>query len=316
MTAVPQVLDLIQAGTRHLSRAHALAIGRRLGDALFILARSRRRLALANLQLALADTLNRAERRQVGRRVFRHFGEVLVETLLLPDMVADGLERHVRHEGWEHLQRAVNRGKGAIVFTGHFGNWEVVALAQGARGIPMDVVGRPPDNRKLASRLERVRQMNGNRSIDKHDAVRPMLRSLRDGRTVGLVIDQNVGAGKGVYVDFFGHPASTTPALALLALKTGAPVIPVFGYPEAGGHRVVYSPRVEFTSTGDRTRDVRDLTTRVTKIIEERVREHPDLWLWMHNRWRSRPETSADRAAPPGSSPHRDGDATPTRRVG
>ena len=288
-----------------MSRGRALALGRLLGDVIALVARGRRNLALSNLELAFGASMDRAERRALLRQMFRHFGQVLVETLLLPDMVREGLSRYVRHEGWQHVEGAVAGGKGAIVFTGHFGSWEVVALAQGARGIPMDVVGRPPDNLRLAARLERLRQMTGNRSITKHDAIRPMLRSLREGRTVGLVIDQNVGAERGVFVDFFGRLASTTPALALLALRTGVPVIPVFGHPDGEGHRVVYHPAVEVRETGDRTRDVLDLTARVTKIIENEVRAHPHLWLWMHNRWRSQPGVgvgaAAGRATEPGA---------------
>ena len=298
VTAVPTVLDLLQAGTRRLSRDRALSIGRLLGGAMRLMARSRHRLALSNLESAFGESMSREERLALARRVYRHFGEMLVETLLLPDMVQCGLEHYVRCEGWEHLEKAVSAGRGAIVFTGHFGSWEVVALAQGARGIPMDVVGRSPDDPRLALRLEKLRELTGNRTIPKHDAIRPMLRSLREGRTVGMVIDQNVGSSRGVFVDFFGRPASTTPALALLALKTGVPVLPVFGHPSAEGHRVVYHPPVEFQPSGDRARDVVDLTARVTKIIETEVRTHPHLWLWMHDRWRCRPQTPPSPESP------------------
>lgn len=300
MSAISTVLELLQFGCRHLGRHRALALGRCLGEIMAVVARGRRRQALTNMRRALGASHDPAARRALLRQNFRHFGQVLVESLLLPDMVDAGLLNHVQHEGWDHLERATAGGKGAIVFTGHFGSWEVVALSQGARGIPMDVVGRPPDDPRLARHLARLRGMTGNRNITKHDAIRPMLRSLREGRTVGLVIDQNVGAGRGVFVDFFGRPASTTPALALLALKTGVPVLPVFGYPEGDGHRVVYHAPVEVRRTGDRTRDVLDLTARVTMIIEDEVRKTPHLWLWMHNRWRSRPLAPA--AGPTGSA--------------
>ncbi len=284
------LVEVLGAAAGRLPRPLALAAGRRLGDAMALLVRSRRRLALANLERALGGEMDAPARRRLMREVFRQFGQTLVEALLLPRMVRRGLHHYVEHEGWEHLEQAMAQGKGAIVFTGHFGNWEVVALAQGARGIPMDVVGRPPDDPRLAARLESIRQLTGNRTISKRQAVRPMLQSLRQGRTVGLVVDQNVGAGRGIFVDFFGRPASTTPALAVLALKTGAPVVPVFGYPDQGGrHRIVYGRPLEVTRSGDHQRDVRELTARATAVIERAVRRHPQLWLWLHDRWRSRP---------------------------
>ncbi len=208
-------------------------------------------------------------------------------------MVKEGLEHYVRVDGWEHLERAVADGRGAIVFTGHYGNWELVALHQGARGIPMDVVGRPPGDPDLARQLEAVRTLTGNRSISKYEAARPMLRSLRQGRTVGLVIDQNVGSGPGVFVDFFGHPAATTPALAVLALRTRVPVIPVFGYPCNGRHHIVYGPPLPLPESPRRQDAIVELTARATAAIEAQVRRHPEYWLWLHNRWRSRPPGEA-----------------------
>ncbi|MFQ5768076.1 MAG: lysophospholipid acyltransferase family protein [Acidobacteriota bacterium] len=291
MRSIPALsADLTAAVAGLLPRPMVLTAGRRLGDLTSLLARKRRSIALKNLLLALGRELTEAQQRRIMRQSFRQLGQNVLESFLLPGMLASGLERYAEIEGWHHLQEAVAAGRGAIVFTGHFGNWELVALAQGARGIPMDVVGRPLGDRHLNRRLERMRQLTGNGVISKHDAFRPMLKSLRNGRTVGLVIDQNVGGGHGVFVDFFGRKASTTPALALLALKTGVSVLPVFGYPEGRRHRIVYGPPVSIHRTGGQKEDVLRLTAAVTRIIEDQVRLHPHLWLWMHNRWRSRPD--------------------------
>jgi KDO2-lipid IV(A) lauroyltransferase len=284
------LIDIVGAVAERAPRPVALATGRRLGDLMSHLVRSRRRQVLANLDLAFGDTLSDPKRHELMRQVFRTFGQTLVESLLLPSMVRQGLEQFIRVEGWENLTDAMKMGRGSIGFTGHFGNWELMGLIQGLRGIPTDVVGRPPRDPHLARRLESLRTLTGTRTISKYNAFRPMMRSLREGRSVGLVIDQNVGGGRGVFVDFFGRPASTTPALALLALKTGAPVLPVFSYPEGDGHhRIVYGSVLEVERTGNTRKDIESLTTRATAVIEERIRERPDLWLWMHNRWRSRP---------------------------
>ena len=282
-------LQTLGAVAQRLPHDWSLAAGRRMGGLMSMVVRSRRRRVLANLELALGRSLSAEERHQIMRQVFHMFGQTLVETLMLPKMVRQGLDRYVDIEGWEHLEKAVGAGRGAIVFTGHFGNWEMVALAQGARGIPMDVVGRPPADAHLAQHLSMTRTLTGNRDISKYEAARPMLRSLREGRTVGLVIDQNVGGDHGIFVPFFGRQASTTSALAVLALKTGAPLVGVFDYPETGRHRIVYDPPLENLPSGRGRADIHALTARVTSIIEEKVRRRPDLWLWMHNRWRSRP---------------------------
>jgi KDO2-lipid IV(A) lauroyltransferase len=194
------------------------------------------------------------------------------------------------------------KGKGALLFTAHFGNWEIGGLAQSARGIPLDVVGRPPTDPALSRRLEAMRQMTGSRFISKYKAFRPILQSLKEGRSVALVIDQNVSARQPVFVDFFGQPAATTPSLGLLALRTGAPVLPVFVYPEGTRYRSVYGPPLPLPSTGDPERDVAEITAMATRIIEEKVREQPHLWLWMHDRWRRRFEAPAPGAAAPGSA--------------
>ena len=284
------LIDIVGAVAARAPHSLSLATGRRLGDLMSHVARSRRRQVLANLKLAYGETLSSQDRHRIMRQVFRMFGQTFIETLLLPRMVRRGLENYFEIEGWENLQASLRPDQGVIGFTGHFGNWELMALAQGLKGTPMDVVGRPPGDEHLARRLELTRGLTGNRTISKYNALRPMLRSLREGRTIGMVIDQNVGGGHGIFVDFFGRPASTTPALAILAIKTGVPVLPVFDYPDRNGcHRIVYGPMVEVPRTGNTKEDVRALTARVTAIIEEKVRERPDLWLWMHNRWRSRP---------------------------
>jgi KDO2-lipid IV(A) lauroyltransferase len=165
-----------------------------------------------------------------------------------------------------------------------------VAYLQGLRGLPLDLVTRRLDNPALERLLARRRRASGNRILHKHTAVRGILRSLGERRGVAIVIDQNVRSGSRVFVPFFGRLAATTPTLALVALRTGAPVVPVFSVPGRGAaYRIVYLPPVEVPSSGDRDRDVLELTSACTAIIERWVRRHPECWLWMHDRWKSRP---------------------------
>ena len=158
----------------------------------------------------------------------------------------------------------------------------------------MDVVTRPMDNDALERRMASARARSGNRVIHTQRAVRGILRGLREGRTVGIVIDQNFRDTGRVFVDFFGRPAATTPTLGVLAVRTGAPVVPVFSWPEEDGrYRIEYRPEVRPELTGDRSQDALRFTQICTKMIEEQVRGRPEYWLWMHQRWRTRPPDEA-----------------------
>jgi Kdo2-lipid IVA lauroyltransferase/acyltransferase len=276
---------------RLLPRAWGLALGRRLGTLAWALDRRHRRISQDNLEAAFGETMPPAVRRRVTRRVFEHFGMVAADCLMMTRLTPRDLDRLIEYEGVEHIRKAFLKGKGVFVVSGHFGNWEMVALMQGWLGYPMALVNRPLDNPRLDRLLQKGRRHSGNEVIAKRHAVREILRTLKHGWCVALVIDQDArGGGDPVFVDFFGRPAATTPSLALLALKTGAPIVPVFGVPLPGGrYRITYLPEVAIPSTGDRQGDVVAITQACTTLIEEQVRRHPELWLWLHRRWKRSP---------------------------
>lgn len=253
---------------------------------------SRRRFAIAreNLTRAFGSTMSSSEIERTARAVFRHFGRAAFEMLTMDRFRASDIDRLFHYEGLEHIRSAYQQGRGVFLFSAHYGNWELVALLQGYLGLPLAMVTRPLDNPYLEDDFRRRREASGNRVIGKRSAVRQALKALSEGRGVAIVIDQNVRSGARLFVEFFGRTAATTPTLSLLALKTGAPIVPVFSYPQAdGGYRIVYGPEIRVEFTGNRDADVRALTERCTRIIEAQVRTRPDLWLWMHERWKSRP---------------------------
>lgn len=294
--AVAWILGRLPAGT-------VAALGAAAGGLYGALARRRRRIAIENLTAAMGRELPPERIRAVARAAFRHFGRAAFEMISMdrygPAAADPGEEAGARggppgsvvYEGLEHIRAAYARGRGVFLFSAHYGNWELVALLQGYLGMPLAMITRPLDNPLIESFMRGRREASGNRVIGKRSAVRHALRALSEGLGVAIVIDQNVRAGARVFVDFFGRSASTTPTLALLALKTGAPVVPVFSVPGPGGtYRIVYGPEVTVATTGDRDRDVRVLTQQCTRIIEEQVRARPDCWLWMHERWKTRPK--------------------------
>ncbi|MEW5764345.1 MAG: lysophospholipid acyltransferase family protein [Acidobacteriota bacterium] len=276
-----------------LTPATRRSLGRALGSAVYLLDARHRRVALHNLERAL-PALSSRERRAVARGAFSHLGRLLVEILEHKEPPTALLGR-CRFEGLEHLRAAAEAGRGYFLVSAHFGNWERVALLQAALGYPLWMITRPLDNPRLEAFLARRRESTGNRVIHKRRAVREMVKGLREGRGIALVIDQNFGEPGRVFVPFFGRPAATTPVLGSLAVRTGAAVLPVFAFPEEGGwYRIVYGPPIEAPSTGDPEADAISVTAAATARIEEAVRACPGAWFWMHRRWRTRPDGPDD----------------------
>jgi len=274
---------------RLLGRRTARRLGRALGTAWYLVMSEQRRVAASNLQLAFPE-LSAAHRATLARNSFRHFGELVLDLLVFSHYSGSQIRDMAIVEGADHLRRAHAKGQGVLVFSAHFSHWELVALHQGFSGLPMDLVVRPMDNPRLERYLMRLRSRWGNRVVYKRRAVRGILTALRERRSVGMIIDQNYRGTNPFFVDFFGRAAATTPTLGMLAVRTGAPVVPVFCWPEKDGrYRIVYLPEVTVESTGDRAADAFRLTARCTEIIEQQIRTRPELWSWMHQRWKTRP---------------------------
>ncbi len=270
---------------RLLPMRAVLAAGRLLGLTFHALDGQHRRQALRNLESAF-PVRSAAERRTIAREMFAHFGRLLMALLKFSTMTPAAMLRHVEFEGEERVIAAHAQQKGALLFTGHFGFWEINALVHGLKIHPMSVLARPLDNPLLHDLLESMRRSTGNSVIYRRGAIRRVLRALEANQAVAVLIDQHIQSADAVYVDFFNRPAATTSALAALALRTGAPVVPVFALPLPGGRfRMVYEPPVE-PPASDAPDAIREFTQRCTDVLEMYVRRYPELWLWMHRRWR------------------------------
>jgi Kdo2-lipid IVA lauroyltransferase/acyltransferase len=211
----------------------------------------------------------------------------------LPRLLAAPLEAtlaRIRLQGVEHLHAAMTAHGRALVLTAHLGNWEILCAAHRLTDYGLSVVVRPLDAPWLDAVAEQLRRGTGVDVIDKRGALRPVLEALRSGRMVGILMDQNAARREGVFVDFFGHPASTSRSIALLSVRTGAPVVPIFARRTAdGGHTVVIRPALPPPVANDPEAAVVELTARCTAEIERAIRETPEQWLWSHDRWRTRP---------------------------
>jgi KDO2-lipid IV(A) lauroyltransferase len=249
-----------------------------------------RRIALRGLTLAFPEK-DLKERNAIARSAFRNLARVAAEFFSLPRLNEKNFTRYITFEGLENFQKAYEKEKGILILTAHFGNWEwMAALFPLQSHHPVHVVVRPLDSRFLDSMVEQLRMRTGNQAIPKQKAMGQILRLLKAGEIVGILLDQNMAWQEGVFVDFFGEKACTNTGMALLALKTGTPVLPAFNIRQKDGrYRVVIEPEISLVRTGDKERDVTENTQRFTQIIERYVRNYPDQWLWLHQRWKTRP---------------------------
>ena len=282
---------------RALPRRAALALGRSLGAFWGDLDRRHVAIAAGHLRQAFPDW-DESRVLRTARGVYRHFGQVLLDLLWLQGRPRETVLGLVEFTGREHAEAAIAAGKGAIYATGHLGNWEVHALAHSWEWGPVAVVARPLDNPALDARLVAFRRQGGNTVIYKERALVHVLRILRDGGGVAILMDQNVVASDGIFVPFFGRPAATTTVSAALAVKTGAALIPchVETLP-TGRYRVGYEAPLHHAASCNRQDEVERLTREMTARIEAWVRANPEQWLWMHRRWKTQPSADEPRSA-------------------
>jgi KDO2-lipid IV(A) lauroyltransferase len=264
-------------------RAHRLGIA--IGRAMRRLSPRHARIVMANLRLAFGNEMTEPELRLLSQACYRHLGLCMIEFIRLPGMSTEDLRALAELRGREHIEA----GKGVILLTGHVGNWEITGSRIAAEGYPLSVIARAQRDDAVTEYVRRTREHMGMKVLHRDAAVRGSLKALRDNRVVGILMDQNAG-DDGIFVEFFGHLASTAAGAAAFALRSGATVLPTFGWrtPEYTHVAQVGEP-VPLIVTGDHDHDLRANTAHFTKIIEDRIRLHPDQWFWLHKRWKARP---------------------------
>lgn len=272
---------------RPLSRAVGIAIS----QIVYLLHFKLRRVGMRNLAMAFPDKPV-AERKRILRGEFTSLGRQLAELCQFPKYTLENVDEVVAYDGLENYRRAYARGKGVLFLTAHFGGWELSAFVHSLYGHRVNIVMRPMDNPYLDRMLQNQRTQHGNKVVPKDDFVRGLLAAMKCGETVGILMDTNMTPPQGVFVDFFGIAACTASGLARIALRTDAAVVPGFTiWDEAmGKYRLRFDPALELIRTGDLEADIVANTQRFTKIIEDYVRQYPDQWLWVHRRWKTRPE--------------------------
>ncbi|TDI43619.1 MAG: hypothetical protein E2P02_10815 [Acidobacteria bacterium] len=281
---------------RFLPRRAKLACGSAAGGLVFMLDGRHRKSTISHVDLAFGSEKSDREKWEIARGAYRHFGSMLFELISLGQPSPAQMERLVELEGVERFERARAPGKGVILATGHFGNWELHGIAHGFKLGRLNVLARIQSNRFLNQWLENVRGISGNTVVYKEGALSELRRLLRRGETIALVIDQNVRLEDAVFIDFFGQKAATTPVPAWFALKTGAALVPAFCYPLPDGrYRAVYEEPIDCEPYRqmDRDRAILKITQELACVQETYIRAHPECWMWMHDRFRTRPPEEA-----------------------
>jgi Kdo2-lipid IVA lauroyltransferase/acyltransferase len=272
---------------RRVARALAIA----LAQLVYLLHVRLRRVGMRNIELAFPEKTT-AERKRILRGEFTSLGRQLAEVCQFPKYTLENVEEVVVYDGLENYERAFARGKGVLFLTAHFGGWELSAFTHSLHGHWLHIVMRPMDNEYLDSLIRSYRTMHGNRVVPKDDFVRGLLGAMKAGEVVGILMDTNMTPPQGIFVDFFGIPACTASGLARIAMRTDAAVVPTFTIwdEELKKYRLRFDPAMELVRSGDLEADIVANTQNFTKVIEDYVRKYPEQWLWVHRRWKTRPE--------------------------
>lgn len=289
---IEHAMLLVVAGlVRRLPRSWVTRLGHAIGWIAYRVDRRHRRITLDNLAATFPER-SVQERTRIAREVFAHFGRKLLELLWFSGQSPERQLALTEFVGVEHFEAAKKAGKGALMITGHFGFWELHALAHALHLGPLAVVARALDNSLVDRTLRDLRSSTGNIVIDRKGGLRRIMRALGANQAVAVLIDQHILTADAVKVDFLGRPAATTSAVAVLAIRTGAAVIPAFSLSlNDGRYRLIYEPPLT-VPTEETPEAVRDLTQRCTKSLEKYVRANPERWLWMHRRWRDDVQTT------------------------
>jgi len=273
-----------------LPRRLVLFCGRLLGLAFYWLDKKHRMIAQVNLNNALGSDLSFLSIKKISRRCFIHFGQTFLDLVKFSQLSPEKKNTIIKVEGEEYLKKALQKGRGALLFSAHFGNWEVASpfLSSLAK---LNVIARPLDNRLLEKELLKLRTNLGSTVVYKHQAAKSILQALRRQEMVAILIDQNVLRSQAVFVNFFGKKAATTPSLAAFYLRTDAPLLPVFCYPVTSHQYCIkIYPPLKIHLSGNQTQDLLKITQICTKIIENQIKKNPEYWFWFHQRWKTRPE--------------------------
>ena len=269
-----------------LPEGFALWVGRQLGNVVYYLDLEHRKIAIQNLHIAFGQEKSEEEMRSIAKKNFQNLGMTAVEFFRIPGMDLETYKKKVEMEGVDEALNVLGKNKGGLLLLGHFGNWELMALMSKVIEKPILVIAKSIKQKRIDQWITRIRKGVGLELISPKNATLKVIQALSRNQVVGILFDQRGKRSKGLWVDFFGRKVPTTPGLAVMALKSGAPVLPVFmvrnGFQK---HRLIVKEPLELIHTGNIRKDVEANTQLFNKTLESIIRQYPDQWLWIHRRW-------------------------------
>jgi KDO2-lipid IV(A) lauroyltransferase len=270
-----------------LPESFALWVGRQMGNVAYYLDWEHRNVALQNLRIAFGQEKSEEERRSIAKRNFQNMGMMVIEFFRIPGMDTEAIKRKVSVEGLEEALKLLEKKKGGLLLIGHFGNWDLMGIMAQVIQIPILAIAKPiKQNKRLYRFILEIRDKAGLKIVSPENATQKVIEALSKNWLVAVLIDQRAKRSRAVWVEFFGKKAPTTRGLAVMAIRSGAPVVPAFmirnGFEK---HRLVVKKPVELVLTGDIEKDVEINMQRFTHVLESMIREYPDQWLWFHRRW-------------------------------
>jgi len=266
----------------------ALWIGKGIGLFGYLASSRYRMLTKHHIRTAFANELDEKEITRIARQVYMNLGMGLTEILSLPK-IKKSLDRLIEIKGLETFDKALEEGKGVIAVTGHVGNWELLPMYFAYRGYSANVVARPIYYEKYNEWVMLLRRNMGVNVVFRNDSPKKILRLLKENKLVGIVADQDIDSIEGVFVDFFGNKAYTPSAPVKLAMASGAPIIPVFILRNKKGHVIIVEEPIKVKEQEDKQKAVADYTQKWSDVLQSYIRRHPEQWVWMHKRWKTRP---------------------------
>lgn len=265
----------------------AVILGRYLGRACFYILKKERQKALQNLGLAFADKKSLKEKEIIAKKVFENLGRNVVEIISIPKFNKRNIDKYVTCEGQEILREFFVNKKPCIILSAHFGNWELLAHYLAMKFGPINVIARRVREAVFEGFLSKMRRNNGIKILYRDASAKEILNLLKNYQIVAMMPDQDMDGVSGVFVDFFGKPAYTPDGPSVMALLTGAPIVPLFITHKNSGYEIFINEPMQINKTQDKKKDILRFTQEYTSIIEGYIRKYPSEWVWFHNRWKT-----------------------------
>ncbi|MBD3181914.1 lipid A biosynthesis lauroyl acyltransferase [Candidatus Poribacteria bacterium] len=273
-----------------LPRKAALKLGILLINAMYPLIKGEKEKALNSLNTAFGKEKSSEELTEICRYFFQNLVKGLMEVLQFSRLNSGNLSKIVTFEGKYYIDEALKPGNGVIILTAHFGNWELLGASLALSGYKINFIVRPVRNHRLDELVTQNRESKGIKCISRGASIKSALKCLKRNELLGILADIDTKVD-GVFVDFFGNPAFTPRGPASIALRTGAAVVPAFIVRQNDDtHRIIIQPALKLIKTGNQEKDIEANTEYFNKVIESFIRKYPEQWIWMHQRWKTKPE--------------------------